>query len=86
MNIHTENMSQEWEKGRYKAENLSAWSGKIFPFLFQGWQMLKACDSHALDYFAKTFWLPLPAEFPNKKAEHTSELLMMVRIKLWKTS
>lgn len=48
--------------------------------------MLKACDSHALDYFAKTFWLPLPAEFPNKKAEHTSELLMMVRIKLWKTS
>lgn len=48
--------------------------------------MLKACDAHVLDYFAKTFWLPLQAEFPNKNAEHISELMMMVRIKLWKIS
>lgn len=84
MNFQTGKMSLVQEKGRYKSENSSAWSRKFLPFLFQCWQTLEGCDSHLPDYFAKTFWLHLPAKFPNKKAEHISELMMMVRIKPWK--
>lgn len=43
--------------------------------------MIKACDSHVPDYFAKTFWLAVPAKFPNKKPKHISELMMMARVK-----